>query len=145
MEQDRWNEFLPGSMGAKTRRSAAVVVAVLLAAAVSSVPAQQGADTRNGTVVKQGASAQRAIDTQHAVAAMPVVVATEQLESAFWLCDYASTDRAFQPVDAMACSVVTEDLRKRRFGGDFDAMYTWWQGARLAAHRAIEASGGARR
>lgn len=145
MEQDRRNEFRPGSLGAKTRRSAAVVVAVLLAAAVFGVPAQQGVDTRNGTVVEQGASAQRAIDTQHVVAAMPVVVAIEQLEWAFWMCDYASTDRSFQPVDAMACSVVTEDLKKRRFGGDFDAMYTWWQGARVTAHRAIEAAGGGRR
>lgn len=144
MQQDRSSGFRL-AMRAKTRRSAAIVVGVLLASAVSGVPAQQGAETRNGTEVRQGTGAQPNVGTRHVVAATPVLVATEHLESVFWICDYASTDRSFQPVDAMACSVVTEDLKKQRFGGDFDAMHTWWQGARVAAHRAIEAAGRARR
>jgi hypothetical protein len=61
------------------------------------------------------------------------------LEQAFWACDHAAT--VFGIIDfstATACGVVTEDLRLRRFNGDFHAMLTWWKQNKSAQHRALD-------
>lgn len=112
---------------------AAAGIAMLLASIASEASAQQGVAAEQGAGVQQGP-----IERQVATSASARL--DERLEMAFWVCDYASTDRSFQPVDAMACSVVTEDLKRRRFNGDFEAMHAWWQRTRVAAHRALEST-----
>ena len=62
------------------------------------------------------------------------------LERAFWACDHAAARGAMDSGEAMACSVVVEELKKRRFGGDFGAMHAWWQRSRSAGHRTPDAA-----
>lgn len=67
--------------------------------------------------------------------------ASSSLERAFWACDHAATRHPLDSGDAMACSVVSENLKRTRFGGDFDAMLAWWRKNRVAEHRALDAVG----
>lgn len=60
------------------------------------------------------------------------------LEKAYWFCDYASTVTRLDMGTAMSCSVVNETLKRRKFGGNFEAMLVWWQDNKAAQHRAFE-------
>lgn len=86
-----------------------------------------------------GAAAQVRAAPPAAPVAMPAN-AEGQLERAFWACDRAATNAALDSGEAMTCSVVAEEFKKRRFGGDFGAMHAWWQRSRLAQRRALEAA-----
>ena len=57
------------------------------------------------------------------------------LEKAFWVCDYAATTRGVLATPVEICSAVTDDFKRVRFGGDFEAMLKWWQDNKAAAHR----------
>ena len=52
-------------------------------------------------------------------------VRTADLERAFWVCEYAATTRA--NADIATCAAVYEAVKQRKFGGDFEALLTWWQ------------------
>ncbi len=58
----------------------------------------------------------------------------EELEQAFWVCDYAATINLVDIHDAIHCSRLTEALRQRKFEGDFTAMLAWWQQHKQAKH-----------
>jgi hypothetical protein len=66
----------------------------------------------------------------------------EELERAFWRCDLAASTGAVDPIQAAVCSAVTEELRKRKFGGDFERMLQWWQESRLAGYQKLEVEAG---
>jgi hypothetical protein len=58
----------------------------------------------------------------------------ENVERAFWVCDYIGTTRGvdFAPVDV--CVAATEELKMRKFKGDVEAMFEWWAENKPAAH-----------
>src|SRR4030095_8222773 len=58
----------------------------------------------------------------------------QTLEQVFWQCDYASTQVVLDFGTAAYCSVVNEELKKTRFGGDYDAMHLWWQQNKATEH-----------
>ena len=60
------------------------------------------------------------------------------LEEMFWLCDYAATTGVVDPAERAVCSVITDQLKMDRFGGDFEQMLRWWQANRLVRHRQLE-------
>lgn len=62
----------------------------------------------------------------------------EELERAFWRCDLAASTGLVDPIQATVCSAVTEELRKRKFRGDFERMLQWWQQSRLARSQSPE-------
>lgn len=62
----------------------------------------------------------------------------EELERAFWRCDLAASTGSVDPIQAAVCSAVTEELRKRKFGGDFERMLQWWRESRLAQAQRLE-------
>jgi hypothetical protein len=62
------------------------------------------------------------------------------LESAFWLCDYIGTTQSVDSGAGVACSVITEELKNKNFGGDFDAMVAWWREKKPAEHQRLEAA-----
>lgn len=82
-------------------------------------------------------------------APMPMVApAAEDLEQAFWSCDYVGTTYGVQAAPVAFCADVTQALREQKFGGDFDQMLQWWRQNKPAAHAAIESlqlTGGVRR
>ena len=38
---------------------------------------------------------------------------------------------------AIACGVITEDLKVKKFNGDFDSMLAWWRQNKAAEHQAL--------
>lgn len=61
------------------------------------------------------------------------------LERAFWLCDYAGTTGSVDTGTAIACSTITEELKNRNFNGEFEAMLAWWRENKAAQHQTLEA------
>jgi hypothetical protein len=57
------------------------------------------------------------------------------LEKAFWACDYAATTRGVLSTPVEICGAVTEDFKRVRFAGDFEALLKWWQENKAMAHR----------
>jgi hypothetical protein len=66
----------------------------------------------------------------------------DEIEKAFWVCDYAASIRLVDMGSAITCSRLTEALKQRKFDGDFHAMLTWWQQHREAEHQALARTGG---
>lgn len=60
------------------------------------------------------------------------------LERAFWWCDHAATTRGVDSEDNVACTAVYDELKQRRFGGDFDQLLAWWRANKPAEHRKLE-------
>ena len=56
-----------------------------------------------------------------------------ELKHVYLACDKASTSGLLATREAMQCSIVHEELKKRVFGGDFDRMLAWWKEEREAA------------
>lgn len=113
----------------RRRANVRAVASIALAVAIGSLPVAH--------------SAQPGTDAPHAARPATAGQAPAQQERAFWLCDYASTHRAFDTGDAMGCSTITEALKREKFGGNLDAMLAWWRQGRSAAHRMLEAAGAA--
>ena len=65
--------------------------------------------------------------------------ATADLEKQYWACDYAATTRGVWLVEGAMCGEVYEDLKRSKFGGDFQAMLRWWQQNKAAEHLALAA------
>lgn len=59
------------------------------------------------------------------------------LEKAFWICDHAATKHGVDGATAIACGVITEDLKVKKFNGDFDSMLAWWRQNKAAEHQAL--------
>ena len=66
----------------------------------------------------------------HEAATLPLA----EIERLFWLCDYVATTRGVDAAPVEACSAATEELKNAKFGGDFMALLTWWQGRKPEEH-----------
>lgn len=66
--------------------------------------------------------------------------ATKELEQAYWACDHATTNQLYDRQTAMACSVIYENLKARRFNGDFCQMLAWRQQYKRTRHQALDAT-----
>ena len=63
----------------------------------------------------------------------------EQLEEAFWTCDYAATVAGIYATPISHCSAVTDELKQRKFGGDFGELLTWWRLKKPIEHARLSA------
>ncbi len=98
-----------------------VLAAAAIGAASSMVLAEpQWGPARNGTT---GAGALRA----------------EIVESAFWICDYVATTKGVHFTPVHHCAAVTEELKQKKFGGDFEQMLNWWRNNKVAEHGKLAA------
>lgn len=61
------------------------------------------------------------------------------LEKAFWACDYSATTLGVTGGEGATCGVIYEDLKRSKFGGDFQAFLRWWQQNKAAEHQALAA------
>ena len=57
------------------------------------------------------------------------------LEQVFWRCDYVATTQGLEYAPAELCVAAYEELKQRKFGGDFDGLLAWWQEHKPVAHR----------
>lgn len=58
----------------------------------------------------------------------------EELETAFWACDYVATTRGVDATPAAICGAVYDELKTLKFGGDFGGLLAWWKQNKLAEH-----------
>lgn len=62
----------------------------------------------------------------------------DQLERVFWACDHAAATHGVDGQTGMACGNATEQLKQRRFDGNFEAMLAWWRENKTAMHDALD-------
>ena len=60
------------------------------------------------------------------------------LEEVFWLCDYAASTAMVDASERSVCSAVTDQLKRERFGGDFEQLLRWWQANKFIRHQQLE-------
>jgi hypothetical protein len=60
------------------------------------------------------------------------------LEDLFWRCDYAASAGMVDAEERAVCSVITDQLKMERFGGDFEQMLRWWQANKFVRHQQLE-------
>jgi hypothetical protein len=58
-----------------------------------------------------------------------------ELKASYMACDKAATHRALPFAEAVACSMVSEALLRKAFGGDFHALLAWWRVAKNERER----------
>lgn len=66
--------------------------------------------------------------------------AAADLEKEFWACDHAATTRGVWGEEGALCGEVYENLKKSKFGGDFQVMLSWWQRNKTVEHQALAAA-----
>jgi hypothetical protein len=80
-----------------------------------------------------------------AASSAQTIAATElpltELEKSFWVCDHAATIGLIDSGTAIACGSLTEVLKQRKFGGDFNVMLTWWRQHKETEHLALAKAG----
>jgi hypothetical protein len=57
-----------------------------------------------------------------------------QLEDRFWSCDVASMTRMRSAHEGAQCVQWSDELKQRRFGGDFDQLLAWWRTHKQEEH-----------
>jgi hypothetical protein len=62
------------------------------------------------------------------------------LEQTFWACDYLATTRGIHAAPVELCSVVTDELKQHKFGGDFLNLLEWWRQNKLVKHAQLDSS-----
>jgi hypothetical protein len=61
-----------------------------------------------------------------------------EVEEAFWLCDYVSTNVGVRATPMRTCLMVTEALKDEKFDGDFNAFVAWWNENKTVEHERLE-------
>ncbi|MFT3819045.1 MAG: hypothetical protein QM750_15625 [Rubrivivax sp.] len=79
----------------------------------------------------------------HAQAARPAAAAlarmtVTELERAFWICDWTTTTSVLDADAFTACAATADELKARKFDGDFDRMIDWWRENKAAAHARLQ-------
>jgi hypothetical protein len=64
-----------------------------------------------------------------------------ELERAYWVCDYTASTRRVDMTTGIACVAISDELKARKFGGDFDALLAWWRLHKDTKFRELEAAG----
>jgi hypothetical protein len=83
------------------------------------------------------AQAQQPANAPGAVNVSHVRGGSAELEQAFWECDYTVTTSGIGLSEGALCADIQEEMKQRRFAGDFHAMLEWWQQNKVAEHRAV--------
>ena len=74
----------------------------------------------------------------HRIMANGAERSAEDLERAFWICDYVASTRGMQFVSLDLCAAITDFIKTEKFGGDYDEMIEWWREQKPAQHRKLE-------
>ena len=61
----------------------------------------------------------------------------DQLERAFWVCDYLATTQGVHGTHVAACRYATDELKRVKFGGSFRNLLQWWRENKAAEHRKL--------
>jgi hypothetical protein len=113
----RW--LLPGIAAAVAIVSFAVAVTQAVG---SAAPARAPDDPRAAALP----TAQQLAAPQPA-APLPSDLSVDRLKAAYLECDRSARTRLIDGATAGLCSTIGEELMRRGFGGDFDALLAWWR------------------
>jgi len=58
----------------------------------------------------------------------------EALEARFWACDVASTQTVLSAAEGAQCVRWQDELKARRFDGDFERLLVWWRANKAEQH-----------
>jgi hypothetical protein len=72
--------------------------------------------------------------SKQSVISHPVVLRDYDLEQAFWACDHVASTRGPDATPVDFCAAVYDELKHRKFGGDFTALLGWWRVNKLIEH-----------
>jgi hypothetical protein len=64
-------------------------------------------------------------------------VNVSDLEDTFWICDWSATVSRLGAAQIAACASAAEELKARKFGGDFDKLIQWWQTNKTTVHERL--------
>jgi hypothetical protein len=78
-------------------------------------------------------------ETGSLLQARVVALGAADLENAFWVCDYTATTRGMDATPAGLCSAVYDEIKARKFDGDFERLLGWWRQNKPAEHARLEA------
>ena len=95
------------------------------ACALAIVAATTGAEVGVAQTASQSGPTQ--VSTPHAT----------NLEEAFWVCDYLATTRGTSATSTETCAAIYDELKARKFDGDFDKLLAWWQANKGVAHQKL--------
>lgn len=56
---------------------------------------------------------------------------TAELKRLYLACDFHASASRLSTSDVMHCSILSEELKNRVFGGDLDRLLVWWRTQRL--------------
>ena len=59
-------------------------------------------------------------------------LSAEQLQTSYLMCDRRANRELLGFADAAHCSQISEALKHKVFGGDFDKLLEWWQAHKLS-------------
>ncbi|HTR59267.1 MAG TPA: hypothetical protein VMM27_13900 [Casimicrobiaceae bacterium] len=68
-------------------------------------------------------------------------LASVDLERIFWQCDYVANTFGVGLEEGAYCSAIYDEVKKRKFAGDFAAMLAWWQQNKTVEYAALAARG----
>ncbi|HEU0201484.1 MAG TPA: hypothetical protein VFR86_13750 [Burkholderiaceae bacterium] len=91
-----------------------------------------------------GAQAQTSQQVPAAVAPELVRIKLADLEHAFWFCDYTATTERAAAANITTCAAVYDALKQRKFNGDIDKLFAWWQQNKAQQHHRLQRSAGER-
>ncbi|MGH8858401.1 MAG: hypothetical protein ACREXG_10335 [Polaromonas sp.] len=78
---------------------------------------------------KQGACMLPAVILAAAITPFP-----QELEQAFWNCDYISAHKLLSATEMGECLMVYENLKADKFNGDSQEFVKWWQANKPTEH-----------
>jgi len=58
----------------------------------------------------------------------------DMIEAAFWNCDTKAMRDVLSPGEGVLCERLTDALKQRRFGGDFQRFLDWWRDVKAAEY-----------
>lgn len=101
--------------------TAAASIALLLASAIGPFDAH----------------ADQPANSPRSFAAVDAHLPLADLEQAYWECDYAATTWGVSLGEGALCGVIYEELKRRKFAGDFQAVLEWWRQHKIAEYEAL--------
>jgi len=67
-------------------------------------------------------------------AGAPRPLSDEALEARFWDCDVLATQTVLSAAEGAQCVRWQDELKQRRFDGDFARLLAWWQANKAEQH-----------
>ena len=61
--------------------------------------------------------------------------ANQELENAYWDCDYITTHQAVSLEEGATCGLIYEKLLQEKFKGSFKDFMTWWKANKETQHK----------